>query len=107
MTGSPSDFPKGRWGQRVGSGGQPLTVKSHYDSDSVIPFPPTPPDSKESSSLEGQRRGPSGSSAKQVLGLVVYTGNTNRVGQLSTVDLLIKVACFVKKETKIANVIRS
>jgi hypothetical protein len=50
----------------VGSGGQTMTVKSHYDSDSVIPFPPTPPDSKESSSLEGVRRGSSGPSAKQV-----------------------------------------
>ncbi|CAB4068842.1 MAPKBP1 [Lepeophtheirus salmonis] len=31
------DYPKGRWAQRVGSRG--MTVKSHYDSDSVIPFP--------------------------------------------------------------------
>ena len=45
-----------------------MTVKSHYDSDSVIPFPPTPPDSKESSSLEGVRRVNSGPSAKQVQG---------------------------------------
>lgn len=43
-----------------------MTVKSHYDSDSIIPFPPTPPDSKESSSLEGVRRANSGPSAKQV-----------------------------------------
>ncbi|XP_059095788.1 mitogen-activated protein kinase-binding protein 1-like isoform X3 [Tigriopus californicus] len=43
------DFPKGRWAQRVGSQG--ITVKSHYDSDSVIPFPAPKfdSDSKESS----------------------------------------------------------
>ncbi len=64
--GGPTDFPKGRWGQRVGGGGQSMTVKSHYDSDSIIPFPPTPPDSKESSSLEGVRRAGSGPSTKQV-----------------------------------------
>eukprot|EP00095_Tigriopus_kingsejongensis_P003257 maker-scaffold69_size418775-snap-gene-2.28 protein:Tk03257 transcript:maker-scaffold69_size418775-snap-gene-2.28-mRNA-1 annotation:"mitogen-activated protein kinase-binding protein 1-like isoform x2" len=43
-------LPKGRWAQRVGSQG--ITVKSHYDSDSVIPFPAPPKfdsDSKESS----------------------------------------------------------
>merc|ERR1712223_976143 len=37
--GNPSDnpdLPKGRWAARIG--GQ-VTVKSHYDSDSVIPFP--------------------------------------------------------------------
>ncbi len=33
-----SDQPvKGRWAQRVG--GQQVTVKSHYEDDSVIPFP--------------------------------------------------------------------
>ena len=31
-----TDLPKGRWAARIG--GQ-VTVKSHYDSDSVIPFP--------------------------------------------------------------------
>ncbi len=30
--------------------------------------------------------------------LMVITGNTNWRGRLSTVDLHIKVACFVKKE---------
>jgi hypothetical protein len=30
-------------------------------------------------------------------------GNTNRKGMVSTVDLLIKVACFVKKINKISN----
>ncbi len=34
-------------------------------------------------------------------------GNTNRVGRLSTVDLLINVACFVKRENNIFNVKRS
>lgn len=42
-------FVLGRWAQRVGSQG--ITVKSHYDSDSVIPFPAPKfdSDSKESS----------------------------------------------------------
>ena len=33
---NPGDLPKGRWAARIG--GQ-STLKSHYDSDSVIPFP--------------------------------------------------------------------
>jgi hypothetical protein len=32
------------------------------------------------------------------------SGNTNRGGRLSTVDLLIKVACFVKKENNTFNI---
>ncbi len=37
---------------------------------------------------------------------LLYTspGNTDRGGRLSTVDLLIKVACFVKKEDNIFNI---
>lgn len=35
------DMPKGRWAARIGGAGQ-VTVKSHYDSDSVIPFPAKP-----------------------------------------------------------------
>ncbi len=31
-------------------------------------------------------------------------GNTNGGGRLSTADLLIKVACFVKKENNIFNI---
>ncbi len=37
----------------------------------------------------------------QMMGL---PGNTNYGGRLSTVDLLIKVACFVKKENNIFNI---
>lgn len=33
------DLPKGRWAQRVQQG-DGITVKSVYDSDEVIPFPP-------------------------------------------------------------------
>ena len=46
------DFPKGRWADRVGAG---VTVKSHHEADSVIPFPAPKfdSDSKESS-LEPQ-----------------------------------------------------
>ena len=33
---SDPDLPKGRWAARIGDH---VTVKSHYDSDSVIPFP--------------------------------------------------------------------
>jgi hypothetical protein len=33
--------------------------------------------------------------------------NTNCEGRLSTVDLLIKVACFVKKENNIFNIKRA
>ena len=41
----------GRWAQRVGSQG--ITVKSHYDSDSVIRFPAPKFDSdSKDSSLE-------------------------------------------------------
>lgn len=38
-SGDPPEMPKGRWAARVG--GQ-VTVKSHYDGDSVIPFPGKP-----------------------------------------------------------------
>lgn len=31
------DLPKGRWAQRVPNNA--ITFKSHYDTDSVIPFP--------------------------------------------------------------------
>ncbi|XP_076039679.1 WD repeat domain 62 [Oratosquilla oratoria] len=31
------DFPKGRWAQRIDT--NTITFKSHYDTDSVIPFP--------------------------------------------------------------------
>ncbi|XP_066973232.1 uncharacterized protein [Macrobrachium rosenbergii] len=31
------DMPKGRWAQRIHN--SPMTFKSHYDTDSVIPFP--------------------------------------------------------------------
>lgn len=34
------DLPKGRWAQRVQQG-DGITVKSVYDSDEVIPFPPS------------------------------------------------------------------
>ncbi|XP_043289128.1 mitogen-activated protein kinase-binding protein 1 isoform X9 [Venturia canescens] len=34
------DLPKGRWAQRVQQG-DGITVKSVYDSDEIIPFPPT------------------------------------------------------------------
>ena len=34
---SDPDLPKGRWAARIGD--RNVTVKSHYDSDSVIPFP--------------------------------------------------------------------
>jgi hypothetical protein len=34
--------------------------------------------------------------------LTLRTGNTIRSGRLSTVGLLIKVACFVKKENNIS-----
>ncbi|XP_046980960.1 mitogen-activated protein kinase-binding protein 1 isoform X1 [Schistocerca americana] len=42
LTGTPvsnrqMDLPKGRWAQRLGDGG--ITVKSVYDSDSIIPIP--------------------------------------------------------------------
>ena len=52
-TGDPSsaqsvaDMPKGRWAARVG--GQ-VTVKSHYDSDSVIPFPGNNKENKNNNS---------------------------------------------------------
>ena len=32
------DLPKGRWAQRLPNNA--VTFKSHYDTDSVIPFPP-------------------------------------------------------------------
>ena len=35
-TGSP-DMPKGRWAQTVGT--STISFKSHYDTDSVVPFP--------------------------------------------------------------------
>ncbi len=38
---------------------------------------------------------------------MVGTGNTNYRGRLSTTDLLIKVACFVKKVNDIFNVKRA
>ena len=48
------EVPKGRWANRVGGG--TMTVKSHYDSDSIIPFPaPGQEDGdspKDASSLE-------------------------------------------------------
>ncbi len=34
----------------------------------------------------------------------VQTGNTNLGGRLRAVDLLIKVACFVKKENNVFNI---
>ncbi len=34
---------------------------------------------------------------------IVYPGNTNSGGRLSTIDLLIKVGCFVKKVNDIFN----
>ena len=34
------DLPKGRWAQRVQQG-DGITVKSVYDNDKIIPFPPT------------------------------------------------------------------
>ncbi len=37
----------------------------------------------------------------------VKPGNTNRRGRLSTIDLLIEVACFVKKVNNIFNIKRS
>ncbi len=37
-----------------------------------------------------------------VLSVRVKAGNTNRRGRLSTVDLLTKVACFVKKQIMLA-----
>jgi hypothetical protein len=36
--------------------------------------------------------------------VVDIAGNTNRRGKLNTIDLLIKVACFVKKVYDIFNV---
>ncbi|CAG0915557.1 unnamed protein product [Notodromas monacha] len=56
-----SEFPKGRWAQRIDSSqSQSLTVRSHHFSDTSIPFPTAPvangvndsESSKESSSLE-------------------------------------------------------
>jgi hypothetical protein len=41
------DLPKGRWAQRLDAGG--ITVKSVYDSDSIIPFPSLQQGSYESS----------------------------------------------------------
>jgi hypothetical protein len=38
---------------------------------------------------------------------IVRTGNASREGRLSTVDLLIKVDCFVKRVNHIFNVKRS
>jgi hypothetical protein len=35
---------------------------------------------------------------RQNIFIVKATGNTKRIGRLSTVDLLIKMACFVKSE---------
>lgn len=50
QTGDNPDMPKGRWAARIGGAGQ-VTVKSHYDSDSIIPFPPSgspgPPNSNK------------------------------------------------------------
>jgi len=34
------DLPKGRWAQRMDSNASGITVKSFYQGDSVIPFPP-------------------------------------------------------------------
>jgi hypothetical protein len=36
--------------------------------------------------------------------MIGLPGNTNYGGRLSTIDLLIKVACFVKKEKYIFNI---
>jgi hypothetical protein len=36
--------------------------------------------------------------------LMLIPGSTNREGRLSTVDLLIRVACFVKKENNNYNI---
>jgi hypothetical protein len=48
------------------------------------------------------------SSLKSYLNLSIgYSENTDRKGRVSTVDLLIRVACFVKKVDKIFNVKRS
>jgi len=49
------EVPKGRWGNRAAGGA--ITVKSHYDSDSIIPFPQAPDDDspKDPSSLEYAR----------------------------------------------------
>ena len=41
QSGENPDLPKGRWATRIEGAGQ-VTVKSHYDSDSVIPFPGPP-----------------------------------------------------------------
>ena len=34
------DLPKGRWAQRMDTNASGITVKSFYQGDSVIPFPP-------------------------------------------------------------------
>ncbi len=56
---NPDQPVKGRWAQRVG--GQ-VTVKSHYEDDSVIPFPSgqPAPDSPGSSGPPGASRRPAG-----------------------------------------------
>ncbi len=36
--------------------------------------------------------------------MIPKSGNTNSGGELSTVDLLIKVACLIKKENYIFNI---
>ena len=35
------DLPKGRWAQRMDTNASGITVKSFYQGDSVIPFPPS------------------------------------------------------------------
>lgn len=47
-----SNFPKGRWGQKVVGEGQELTVRSHHDGDSVVPFP-VPPSNPDATAKEG------------------------------------------------------
>jgi len=41
---------------------------------------------------------------KGVKTMIVEAGNANQGGRLSTVDLLITVACFVKKALNIINI---
>jgi hypothetical protein len=41
---------------------------------------------------------------KKNRGLIVAAGNPNRRGRLSTVDLLVKVACFVTRVNNIFNI---